>query len=468
MAAPFRKPNNHCQIIKIIVIASSFPIMRHPFLFLHLTLSVMATASGLAQEAVALSAEPVTLEQDALAIEPVDSGEAALTGEGAAEVAEITEAAAPALPRTLRLHTSVGAIYDDNIYQTADQTEADTIFLLGAGVTWTPRLTEKNWFSLGYTATAFQYLDNTDVGGDLNHDARIESRALWGATTVTGSFGYRHLAGTDVTYVGGKGPSVPLASSPEDRSLSPQQNRDLISLEAGLSRPIAGKTSLTAGVRYTANLYDDDLASTDDLSGRVGLGYLAGARTTVGVSGVVGRTGGDEGALEETYEQALLTASYDATEKLDFSASAGADFRQADVVGGDDRTDFVFNLAARYQWRDRTGFYLNAGRNTRGSATIPGAADIRTSVYFGMNQKIGERWTLDFAGGYDFSDYQNPAAEYSSVREEDFIIGRGSLNYQPTANWFMGVFYEYRNNDSNEEIFSYEGNRFGLQLAVSF
>lgn len=437
-------------------------------LLLGLVLMPSAVPYGRGQEAVALSADPVILEQDGMAINPVDSGEASLTGEGAEEVAQMTEAAMPAVPRTVRLHTSLGAIYDDNIYQTSEDAEADTLFLVAAGITWSPRLTEKNVLSLGYTATAFQYLDNTDIGGDVNHDARLDAQALWGATTVTGNFGYRHLAGTDATFVGGAGPTVPLAPSSEDRGLSPQQNRDLISLDAGLSRPIAGKTSLTAGVRYQANLYDDDLPSTDDLSGRLGLGYLVGARTTVGVSGVVGRTGGDEGALEETYQQALLTANYDATEKLDFSASAGVDFRQADVTGGDDRTDFVFNLSTRYQWRDRTGFYLNAGRNTQSSVTIPGASDNRTSVYFGMNQKIGDRWSLDLAGGYDFSDYQNPTTEYTTVREEDYFIGRTSLNYQASASWFMGVFYEYRNNDSSEEIFSYEGNRFGLQLALSF
>lgn len=442
--------------------------MRHSLLFFHLILGVVVPAGVRAQEGGVVLAEPVTLPQVGVAIEPVEGGEAALTGEGASEVASITEAAEPAVARTLRLHTSVGAIYDDNIYQTADEAEGDTLFLLGAGLTWTPRLTEQNSFTLGYTATAFQYLDNTEAGGDVNHEARIETKTLWGETTVSGSFGYRHLAGTDVTYVGGSGPSVPLTSSPEDRGLSPQQTRDLVSLEAGLSRPVAGKTSLTAGVRYSASLYEDDLPSTDDLSGRVGVGYLAGARTTVGVSGVVGRTGGDEGALEETYEQALLTASYDATEKLDFSASGGADFRQADLEGGDDRADFVFSLMARYQWRERTGFYLNSGRNTQGSAILPGAADTRTTVYLGMNQRLGERWTLDLACGYDFSDYQNPLDGYASVREEDFFIGRGSLNYQPRANWFMGVFYEYRNNDSNEEIFTYEGNRIGLQVAISF
>ncbi|MFN0130091.1 MAG: hypothetical protein ACKV19_25790 [Verrucomicrobiales bacterium] len=430
-----------------------------------LTLAVRAT--GLAQEESLLSHDPVSLESDSLSIEPVDSGAADLTLEGTGEVATLTEAVVPATPRSVRFHASGGAVYDDNIFQTADDTDSDTLFLLAAGIKWTPRVTERNMFSLGYTATAFEYLDNSDLGGDINHDARIDGRALWGATTFTGNFGYRHLAGTDISLAGGTATPQPLTSASGDRDLSPQERRDLISIAFGLARPIAGKTSLTAGGRYQADLYDD-LPSTDDLSGYLGLGYLVGARTTVGFQGVIGRSGGDDGAIEETYQKALLTASYDPTEKLDFSASAGLDFRQADVDGGGDRTDFVFNLSARYQWREKTGFFLNGGRDTTGSSTVTGAANNRTSMYFGINQKIGEKWSLDLAGGYDFSDYQNPADDYSSVRDEDFTVGRARLIYQPAANWNIGSFYEYRQNDSSDDALSYEGNRFGLQLAVSF
>lgn len=434
---------------------------------LTIVLTLAVVSPGLAQDGTQLLSEPVVLESDSLSIEPVDSGTADLTAEGAEEVATLTEAVVPATSRPVRFDLSGGAVYDDNIFQTADDTESDTLFLLAAGITWTPRLTERNMLSLGYTATAFEYLDNSDLGGDINHDAHLNGSTRWGATTFTGSFGYRHLAGTDVSLAGGTATPQPLTSAVGDRDLSPQENRDLISIAFGLSRPIAGKTSLTAGGGYRANLYDD-LPSTDDLSGSLGLGYLVGARTTVGLQGVIGRTGGDDGVIEENYQQALFTASYDPTEKLDFSASAGLDFRQADVDGGDDRTDFVFNLAARYQWREKTGFFLNGGRNTTGSSTVTGAANTRTSIYFGVNQKIGDKWSLDLAGGYDFSDYQNPTDNYSSVRDEDFTVGRARLLYQPAANWNIGSFYEYRQNDSSDDALSYEGNRFGLQLAVSF
>ena len=423
-----------------------------------------------AAEPVTAAAEPVKLEGGgATPIEPVQSG-AALTAEGAAEVAEMTQAEVPSAPATLKFHVAGGAVYDDNIEQTSTNTEEDFLFLLGAGLTWTPRMTEKSRFSFDYMATGFEYLDRSDIGGDVNHDARVSGRALWGATTVTGDLSYRHFAGAEVSLFGGGAlDNLVYSYSSEDRGLRPQENRDLFSASAGLTRPIAGKTALTASINYYTNVYDnDDLASTDSLSGLFGLGYLAGARTTVGVAGVLGRRGGDSGALEEDFQQALLTATYDPTEKLDFSARVGADFRQADFEGGSDVTEFVFNLTARYQWRDRTGFSINADRSPRGSSLYRGGSDLRTSVYVAVDQRIAESWRLQLAGGYELAEYENPSSGYAGVGEEDFLTGRVSLRYQPSERWSASLYYEYRQNEADLERYSYEGNRLGLQVAVSF
>jgi hypothetical protein len=195
---------------------------------------------------------------------------------------------------------------------------------------------------------------------------------------------------------------------------------------------------------------------------------VVGARTTVGVSGVIGRTDGDEGSLSEDYEQALGTVSYDATEKLDFSGSAGLNFRQSDVTGASDRTDFVFNISTRYQWRDRTGLFLTAGRNTQSSVTELESAINRTTVYVGVDQRIADRWSLQVSGGYDLSDYEDAQNDFAQTREETFLTGRVSLNFRPTDRATIGLFNEYRQNDAGDDLSSYEGNRLGLQIGVQF
>jgi hypothetical protein len=223
---------------------------------------------------------------------------------------------------------------------------------------------------------------------------------------------------------------------------------------------------MNIGARYSANLYEEALQSSQDISGRVGFGYLVGAKTTVGVSGVLGRLENDNSATQ-TYEQALLTLSYDATGKLRFSGSAGADFRQSDGTGAQDTTDFVYNLNGHYQWRDKTALTLTGSRSTIGSATVTGSTIQRTLIAFGVEQKIGDKMVASLRTGYDFSDYQEET-EIGESREDSFWLARISLTYAPNSHTTLGFYYDFRDNNSSEAFQSYRSNRVGMRLGFSF
>ena len=445
-------------------------------LFLAASPCVVAQEGG--EAAAPMAAAEVVTEGGGESISPIPTEGAGLTTEGAGEVADVSLREAPVAPASFLFNTGVGAVYDNNIYQTNDDTVADTVLLVSAGFTWTPRVTDTSAFALTYNATLFHYLEQDDLGGDVNHNAALAGKLTVGETSLTSAVSFQRLSGSDLSLSGsgfggsvlggGSGSQQALVSNPEDRNLNPQDVRDMLTAAFGFSRPLAGKTSVNGGVNYTANLYEDPLPSTQTYSGQLGLGYLVGARTTVGVSGVIGRTDGDDGSLSEDYEQFLGTVSYDATEKLDFSGSAGLNFRQSDVTGASDRTDFVFNISTRYQWRDRTGLFLTAGRNTQSSVTELESAINRTTVYVGVDQRIADRWSLQVSGGYDLSDYEDAQNDFAQTREETFLTGRVSLNFRPTDRATIGLFNEYRQNDAGDDISSYEGNRLGLQVGVQF
>lgn len=443
-------------------------------LFLAVFPSLVAQEAGEASAPVASAAVEVASEGGGESISPIATEVSGLTTEGAGAVAEASLQEAPVVPASFLFNTGAGAVYDDNIYQTNDATVADTVLLFSAGFAWIPRVTDTSKFALTYNATLFHYLEQDDLGGDVNHDAAMAGQILIGETSLTSTVSFRRLSGSDISLSGsgfgggGISSQQALVSNPEDRNLNPQDVRDLLTAAVGFSRPLAGKTSINGGLNYSANLYDDPLPSTQTYSGQLGLGYLVGARTTVGVSGVIGRTDGDDGSLSEDYEQALGTVSYDATEKLDFSGSAGLNFRQSDLAGAGDRTDFVFNLSTRYQWRERTGLFLTAGRNTQSSVTESDAAINRTTVYVGVDQRIADRWSLQVSGGYDLSDYEDAQNDFAQSREETFLTGRVSLNFRPTDRSTIGLFNEYRQNEAGDDISSYEGNRVGLQIGVQF
>ena len=438
-------------------------------LFLAALPPVVAQEGG--EAAAPVAAAEVVTEGGGESISPIPTESTGLTTEGAGEVADVSLREAPVAPASFLFNTGAGAVYDNNIYQTNDDTVADTVLLFSAGFTWTPRVTDTSAFALTYNATLFHYLEQDDLGGDVNHDAALAGKLTLGETSLTSAVSFKRLSGSDISLSGGGlslGSQQALVSNPEDRNLNPQDVRDMLTAAVGFSRPLAGKTSVNGGLNYTANLYDDPLPSTQTYSGQLGLGYLVGARTTVGVSGVIGRTDGDDGSLSEDYEQLLGTVSYDATEKLDFSGSAGLNFRQSDVTGAGDRTDFVFNISTRYQWRDRTGLFLTAGRNTQSSVTELESAINRTTVYVGVDQRIADRWSLQVSGGYDLSDYEDAQNDFAQTREETFLTGRVSLNFRPTDRATIGLFNEYRQNDAGDDISSYEGNRLGLQIGVQF
>src|SRR5207247_9178699 len=91
-------------------------------------------------------------------------------------------------------------------------------------------------------------------------------------------------------------------------------------------------------------------------------GYKATEKVTAGVGGTIGwrdirgfanGATSAEATPNETFEQALVRASYRATEKLDLNGSAGLQFSQ--FQAGDDKgPSLVFTLGGSWQPLERT------------------------------------------------------------------------------------------------------------------
>jgi hypothetical protein len=169
------------------------------------------------------------------------------------------------------------------------------------------------------------------------------------------------------------------------------------------------------------------------------------------------------------YKQLLLTASYEATGKLVISANAGMDFREYEGEAAvEDSSNFTFGLTGRYQLRDKTSVSLNASRNTVGSATDTGTAIDRTSFTTSIDQKIGSKFNVQLSGGYDVGDYQAIRVDVTTDRQDKYWFYRGQLNYKfkPWAN--LGVYYEFRNQNSPGSELTFDNNRLGFQFILSF
>ena len=458
--------------------------------------SVEAPASPLdasaSADAPAAGAEP---EPMALSIEPLAGDDAAPDAQGSAAYAEASrEELRKVIPQAFLFRIATGAMVDDNIFQTEFDTEDDLMLEATLGVTFTTPPGGNATFSLDYGATGFTYLDHSDLNG-FNHALNFAGGLKLPKTTLGVSGSYQRSEG-------GEPGSLQLSSSGADPVLSDTSSttdqrardadreagqfipRDVMAASLTARRELATKTNLDTALTYSGTLYDDEeFQSTSDLSGRMGLNYDVTGKTTLGFAGVYGQLDNGDNP-SQTYQNLLLTSGYTATGKLVFRGQAGVDFRQYDPVEAgaapqadqDDTTRFVFNLGAAYKLRERTSLQLGASRSTDGSA-IAGISSIqRTSATLSLNQGIGQRLAFIMAGGYDLSDYGsetdgNPSTEGEDPladRQENNWFSRATLNMMPTARITLGVFYEYRQNDSGGSGLTYEANRYGIQAAVSF
>ena len=123
----------------------------------------------------------------------------------------------------------------------------------------------------------------------------------------------------------------------------------------------------------------------------------------------------------QIYQQIRARATYNATGKVSFEGSAGVQFRQFD---SENKTFFVFSLAANYQPFDGTEITLRGYRNIVGSAALEGQDFIATGIELAFNQRFFQRFNLTVATGYENDEYIAIA--------EDIQRGQGrQLHFHP-------------------------------------
>lgn len=366
----------------------------------------------------------------------------------------------------LRFRVSVGGIYDDNIFLSENGEDGDLILLARLGFNYTPKESGNGTFGLSYGATGYTYLDHSYLDA-VNHAARLTADLTLNKTRLGLDADFLHVTGGAESLFGqfdGGGASRPVAVEQPGQQFA---ERNLAALMATATHDFASKMVLNSAVSYRAVLYDGDYSSQQNLQGRLGLGYKATEKTQLGLAGVYGYLN-TENTSRQYFQDALLTAQYEATGKLKFIGDAGVEFRQfegADAKGN--TTTPMFHVRADYQMRARTALVLNAARIVDGSAVINGTSITRSYVTLGVNQNLGTKFKVGLSSGFEQAEYESTTgAAYG--RDEDYWFSRAGLTYAPNPRLNIGCFYEYRNNDGGDGGLNYETNQLGIQIALTF
>lgn len=401
---------------------------------------VVQDASGDANESVAA--------EDSAALQPASEAAAGgLSETGAAELAT-RSSEADGQSKVFAFRLGVATVWSDNILlRPSSEKESDWLFQPSGGLTISLGELEKNWFRLSYDAVGGIYLDHDDLNY-LNHDANLNGNL---------DFSQGHL-GFNASYRQHNEP---------DRESGRAYERNYYQAVLKGSREVGGKSVLSVDLGYQG--HNTEVGSdADQLKGRLGLAYKVTPKTSLGVAGAYLFLQTDNDG-DQTAQQALFTATHQTTEKLNFSLDAGVEFRQFDGANAvSDDTAFVFELESAYQLRERTRISVSGKQSSFSSYYLSNTRLENTTLAAALEQQIGNRFGVEIRGGYERDEYLPTRRNVSTTRTDDYWFARATLLYRPTTDISCGLFYEYADNDSTTSARSYESNRIGMQVNVSF
>ena len=169
----------------------------------------------------------------------------------------------------------------------------------------------------------------------------------------------------------------------------------------------------------------------------------------------------------QTYQQILARASYSLTALLDLRASAGGELRE---FQGDqkERLNPVFTLGATYKPLENTTVKLDAYRRSQTSVVLQDQNYTATGFSAGLRQVLFEKYAVNVNGGYENADYTSNRANVAANRNDNYFFGQLELDANLMDRLTVGVFYQYRNNDSTDANRTFDNHQVGLNVGYRF
>jgi len=171
----------------------------------------------------------------------------------------------------------------------------------------------------------------------------------------------------------------------------------------------------------------------------------------------------------QTYQQIQARATYSLTELLDVRGEAGGELRE---FQGDqkDRLNPVFTLGGTYRPTENTTFKLDAYRRSTASALFSNQDFNYTTTGFSgsVRQVVFENYSLNLTGGYENSDYTSNVRGQSANRNDDYVFAHVEIDANLLEKLTVGVFYQYRNNDSNDPNHNFDNHQVGVNVSYRF
>lgn len=348
----------------------------------------------------------------------------------------------------LELGVAISAAYDDNVFLSAANAQADLVTRFSPAVSYRrgDRLEgEGAYLSVAYRPTAVVFAENSGSN-------RLDQEAAW--------------------ETGWRGKAIRLAYSGIARQLGDViadtgtlTDRRELSNSVRIAWAPRERISVELAAGHDSTGYDASAFADSRMSyGEVALRYAYSPKTRIGMIYKAGRFEVD-GAGEQTVQRTTARIEWNPTRKIAIDVEAGMENRSFDK--GSDSTPVV---EARVGWTPREGteLYLAGNRRVLASAFLPGENFTQSGVELGIVQRLGGKWTGRVEGGLERAAYSRVSGSGPSGRVDRIHFIRPSVEYRFTDDFSMGLFYRYSENRSNQEVFGFKSHSSGVEMGYRF
>lgn len=361
------------------------------------------------------------------------------------------------------LRLTIRGVYDDNINISHTNRISDYYFAIEPAITLgfgdiVGR--QENYIRLDYAPSIFIFLDHSEDDA-VQHLIRLEGHRRFSRLDLTMSQDIQILDGANLNS------TTDPTGNRANLDVGGRTRVNIYTTQVNASYDLSGKTFLSGGLNGAVTDYPS-LISSEVVSGNLFINYRYSDKVVIGLGGTGGYDFVDEPNPNETFEQANVRLSYQATGKVTLNASGGVEFRQFENSSRGDYISPVFEIVAAYQPFDGTNLSLNVNRRTLNSAVFAGQDFASTIFSVGGRQRMLQRVYLGLNLGYENSDYFSTVSGVNANRTDNYYFVEPAVDVIITRFWTIGAYYLHRQNESSLDSFSFFNNQVGFRTVLTF
>jgi hypothetical protein len=344
---------------------------------------------------------------------------------------------------------------DDNIYLQQNSPKSSMINSVTPGLDLLFPM-GNNQLGLKWHSDLIEYTENPSLNNTMNNYLDLSGKYNFPVGLFV-NFGNEWIATTD-----------PLTTELIQRTKRIQNN--FIS-EVGYK--FAEKYTVKAGFSQTLHDYIDETfkqpLNRRESLGSAELAYNISPKTSVVADYGMGQIdyAFASNLNSSKFNQYLVGLKGQLTTKTLGQVKFGAREKKYNDLTGKDISLGILEVATVTNFTDNTSLSLSANRSDVESTFTNNNYYITTLGSLGLNQRIYKNWNLAFNGTYAVDGYPN-ASIGDEEREDQYVNTSLALNYEAMKWLTISATFNYKNRDSNFDIYDYVDDVFGLSAKLTY